>query len=226
MNRALVFMIVTVCACLSGMNNISPLRAEAEEGFTPLFDGKTLNGWEAYTEPGENVSIEDSDFIVRNGEIYCLGKEHCYWLKAPGVFGDFILRLEYKVAKGSNSGIFLRVPGKEWPAYQGFELQVLDDHGQPPTAQTSGAVYDVLTPMRNMSRPAGEWNDVEITLRGLTVAVVWNGFRIIDSDFSQLTEPIGKWKMAYKDLPLTGGFGVQNHGGEVWYRNIQVKKLD
>ena len=226
MNRVLAFMIVTVCTCLSGVNNVSPSRAEAEEGFTPLFDGKTLNGWEAYTEPGENVSIEDSDFIVRNSEIYCLGKEHSYWLKAPGVFGDFILRLEYKVAKGSNSGIFLRVPGKEWPAYQGFEVQVLDDYGQPPTAQTSGAVYDVLTPMRNMSRPPGEWNDVEITLRGLNIVVVWNGFKIIDTDFSQLTEPIGKWKMAYKDIPLSGGFGVQNHGGEVWYRNIQIKKLD
>jgi len=80
--------------------------------------------------------------------------------------------------------------------------------------------------MRNMSRPPGEWNDVEITLRGLNIVVVWNGFKIIDTDFSQLTEPIGKWKMAYKDIPLSGGFGVQNHGGEVWYRNIQIKKLD
>jgi len=158
--------------------------------------------------------------------IHCMGNHHSYWIKAPGSYGDCVIRLQYKVAPGTNSGIFLRVPGTEWPAHQGFEVQVLDDYGQPPTVNTSGSVYDVLTPMRNMSRPASEWNEVEITLINRTVVIVWNGFKIIDTDLNTLTEPIGKWDMAYKDMPLEGGFGVQNHGGEVWYRSIEVKRLD
>lgn len=225
MNRVRVFVVIAVSACLVCGYFVTPPKAEAEEGFVTVFDGKTLQGWNAYTEPGEQVPLGESDFSVFDGVLYCSGKEHSYWLRAPGSYNDYILRLEYKVAKGSNSGLFLRVPGAALPAYQGFELQVLDDYGQPPTANTSGSVYDVLTPMRNMSRPPGEWNEVEITLRGRTVIIVWNGFKIIDADFNHLTEPIGKWEMAYKDMPLAGGFGVQNHGGEVWYRNIRIKEF-
>jgi hypothetical protein len=198
----------------------------ADTGFTAVFDGNTLDGWTAFTEPGVAVPLADSDFEVMDGVIHCTGAGHSYWIKAPGTYKDCIIKMQYKVAPGSNSGIFLRVPGTEWPAHKGYEVQVLDDSGQPPTVNTSGAVYDVLTPMRNMSRPAGEWNDVEITLRGRTVVINWNGFKIIDADFSTLTEPLGKWEVAYKDLPLEGGFGVQNHGGEVWYRNIEVKQLN
>ncbi len=228
---AFVAGIAIFTACSSPKDSATPQETatpaeSADTGFTAVFDGKTLDGWQALTEPGVTVPLADSDFEVKDGEIYCSGKTRSYWIKAPGTYKDCIIRMQYKVAKGTNSGIFLRVPGTEWPAHQGYELQVLDDFGQPPTVNTSGAVYDVLTPMRNMSRPAGEWNDVEITLRGRTVVINWNGFKIIDADFSTLTEPIGKWEVAYKDLPLEGGFGVQDHGGEIWYRNIEVKRLD
>jgi len=200
--------------------------ANKDEGFVRLFDGKSLQGWQRFDNAGKPVPAEQSAFSVRDGAIYCSGRGRDYWLSPKGVYGNFVLRLQYKLSPGANSGIFLRVPGTARPAYTGFEVQILDDFGREPTKHTSGAIYDVLTPMRNMSRKAGEWNDVEITCKGSHVMVVWNGFKVIDADFAQLTEPIGKFDFAYAKMPRRGRIGVQNHGGELWFRNVRIKRLD
>lgn len=86
-------------------------------------------------------------------------------------FGDFHLVAEYSYPKDSNSGIYLR--GR-------YELQVLDDHGQPPSVGSSGAIYGFLVPSVNAVKPFGERNVAEITLLGRYVTVVLNGVTIHD----------------------------------------------
>jgi len=197
-----------------------------EKGFIPLFDGKTLNGWEAYKENGEVFPLWDSGFDVVDGCLHVIGDGQSDWLANQETFGDFTLRLEYKIVEKGNSGIFIRSPGPDWPAHKGFEIQVLDTYGDAPTSTSCGSIYGVLTPMRNMGRKPGEWNQVEITCRGLHVEITWNGFTVINADLSQLIEIIGGWNMAYADKPLKGHIGLQNHHSEVWYRNIRIKRLD
>ncbi len=221
-----LWLAVSVLPLLLGAHRAASDSAkERDEGFVSLFDGKSLEGWQRYSSSGEKVPARESAFSVRDGTIYCSGRGRDYWLSPRRMYRDFVLRMQYKIGKGANSGIFLRAPGTARPAYTGFEVQIIDDFGQEPTNHTSGAIYDVLTPMRNMSRKPGEWNDVEITCNGSHVIVVWNGFKVIDANFSQLTEPIGKFDFAYSKMPRQGRIGVQNHGGELWFRSVRIKPL-
>ncbi len=197
---------------------------EKADGFVPLFDGRTLDGWVPYTEEGKQVPPDNSAFSVRDGMIYCSGKGDDYWIATREKYGDCELRLEFKIAPDANSGVFFRAP-PDRPAFKGFEIQIIDDAGKDPDKHTTGAVYDVLTPMRNMSNPPGEWNKMEVTVRGLNVVVAVNGFKVIDTDFAQLTKPIGKFDFPYARMPRTGHIGLQNHGGEIWFRNVRVKPL-
>lgn len=195
-------------------------------GFVPLFDGKSLNNWIALEESGKEVAPAESAFSVQDGAIYCSGQGKDYWLGYKEKYGDCVLRMDYKIAKGSNSGVFLRAPTYDRPAFKGFEVQIIDDTDQPPTRQTSGAIYDIFAPAANMSRPIGQWNHVEITCKGPLVTVILNGLKVIDADFSLMTEPVGKFDFPYSKMPATGYVGVQNHGGEAWFKNIVIKKLN
>lgn len=140
------------------------------------------------------------------------------------VWGDFELHAEYKLAPGTNSGIFLR-----WPAthddHRGFEVQVLDDHGLEPSVNRSGAIYDVVAPMFNMSNPAGEWNSLDITVRGSHVVVIHNGWKVVDADLGRMTMPIGKFDVPFADYAREGYLTFQDHGGEAWFRNIYIREL-
>ena len=222
---------------------VTPVFAESEsakkceEGFVSLFDGKSLEGWKRCRENGEIISPEDSAFKVEDGVIHCTGKGQDYWIVIPGEkYDDCILRLEFKLAKDANSGIFLRAPELALPAYKGFEVQLYDDWGinpktnklekYEPNKHSSGSVFDVLSPMRNMSRPLGEWEEMEITCKGSEFTITHNGFKIIDADFATLTEPIGKFDFPYCEMPKEGYIGLQNHGHELWFRNIEIKRLD
>ena len=84
---------------------------------------------------------------------------------------------------------------------------------------------DIFAPVANMSRPVGEWNHIEITMRGLACTVVLNGLKVLDADFSQMTEPISKFDFPYAKMAKTGYLGIQNHGKGTWWKNIQIKKL-
>ena len=206
---------------------------KSDEGFVSLFDGKTLDGWIRCRENGEEVTPEESAFGVEDGTIRCSGKGKDYWLVVPGgEYGNCILRLEFKLTQETNSGVFLRAPELKDPAFKGFEVQIFDDWSEDltkkyePNKHSNGSIYDVLSPMLNMSKPIGEWNEMEILTKGSKVRVKLNGITIIWSDFAELTEPIGKFDFPYSAMPKEGYVGVQNHGHELWFRNIQVKKLD
>jgi hypothetical protein len=153
-------------------------------------------------------------------------------------YGDFDLHLEFKLGDTpwwsmipfailspqmhGNSGVFLRVP-KDESALRGFEVQVVGDYGWPASKTGTGAIYDVVTPMFNMARPVGEWNSYDISTRGTKVTVTVNGWKVIDTDFAQLSAPVGKFSTPYAQLPLEGQIALQDHGGEITYRNIRIR---
>jgi hypothetical protein len=189
-------------------------------------------GWEDLLSEGHgglwhNVTDDSAIFAVEAETLHIFGRS-LYPLRYVA-FGeerlaDFELHLEFKVAPGANSGVFLRAQPND-PVARGFEVQVLDDHGKPPHKNGSGAIYDVVTPMFTLARPAGEWNSYDITVRGGEVVVIVNGWKVIHTDLAQMTEPLGKFSIPYADLPKEGVLMLQDHGGEVWYRNILLKRL-
>jgi hypothetical protein len=152
------------------------------------------------------------------------------WTKEQ--YGDFILDLEFKVAEGTNSGVFFRTADIKDPVQTGIEIQIHDSHGREPGKHSCGAVYDIKEPSVNTVKPAGEWNRMTIMAKGPNISIVMNDKQIVDIDLDNWTEanknPDGtpnKFKTAYKDAARVGAFGFQDHGKPVWYRNIRVKKL-
>jgi hypothetical protein len=196
----------------------APTARPSGEGWVDLFDAQHAAQW-------KNVDDDTKIFELKDGEfhVFPIGPmRHIAYMGEE--FGDFELHLEFKLAKGANSGVFVRSAAKN-PVYQGFEVQVLDDAGSLPNKNGSGAIYDVVTPMFNMARPAGEWNSYDITCRGTSMVVVVNGWKVLDVDLSKLTMPVGKFDTPLATLPPKGHILIQNHGGEAWYKNVVVRKL-
>ena len=150
-------------------------------------------------------------------------------------YGDFILDLEFKVAKESNSGVFLR-SGDIKNVLAALEIQVHESADGSKYGML-GAIYDAMPPTKNAAKPVGEWNHYTITCKGPQVTVVLNGETIIDANLDNWPEtgknPDGtpnKFKKALKDFARSGPIGLQGLHGKaqapVWYRNLKIKTLE
>lgn len=196
----------------------------ADDGWIVLFDGKNLD---AFQDPAaKKWKIEDGLLTFQKG---------CGNIWTKEKYGDFILDLEVKCEKGTNSGIFLRsAEGEKNWLHGSIEIQVSGSFGdRKPGKHDMGAMYDCLAPSVAAEKPVGEWNHYVITFKGNKLNIVLNDKTIIDADLDQWTEagknPDGsknKFKTAYKDMAKVGYLGLQDHGQPVQYRNVKVKKLD
>lgn len=195
-----------------------PTAAPGGEGWVNLLDAAHASQW-------QNTSGKVTGFEIKDGVFHIPGtKVGGYLMYSGETFKDFEMHIEFKVAAKANSGVFFRSNPKD-PVQGGFEIQVLDDAGTPPNKNGSGSLYDVVTPMFNMTQPAGEWNSYDITCKGSNLIVVMNGWKVVDADLAKMTMPIGKFDTPLAQLPQDGHFLLQDHHGEVWYRNLLVKKL-
>ena len=107
-----------------------------------------------------------------NGEILsCLGGGKAGWLTYEKEYGDFVLKVDWKISKDGNSGVGLRYPatGKASASQEGMEIQILDDnapiHATIKPAQHTGSIYELIAPKQAASKPVGEWNTYEITCK-------------------------------------------------------------
>ena len=188
----------------------------AEEGFTPLFDGKSTEGWTP-------VGGKPGNWLVKDGLLVTKG-EGGGWLSTDKTYANFVLTLEYKVGPGGNSGVFIRSPHSGDPAYSGMELQVLDDDDDQyknlKPFQYTGSVYGVVAAKRGHTKKPGEWNRMEITADGPKVVVKLNGATIVDANLDEHQD-------AAKEHPgilrKEGYIGLQSHSDEVQFRNIETQ---
>jgi hypothetical protein len=182
-----------------------------------LFDGNTLTGWKTVNGKGA--------WSAADGCIRCEGRGDA-WLRTEKEYANFVLRLEYAIAKGGNSGVFIRVPEEGRSSRIGFEVQILDDAGKPPNKGSTASLYDIIAPKENRSRPAGEWNELEIAARGRRVVISLNGATVVDAD---LDDPAANaaldddHKMSRRRRK--GYIGLQDHGALVRFRNIRIREL-
>lgn len=189
-----------------------------ELGYRSLFNGRDLTGWEGADGPSEACwSVED-------GLLVCSGKKGP-WLRSHDQFGDFNLRLEYRLSTGGNSGVYVRVPtdgnhhreNESAPA-AGFEVQVLDDaahaHFKLKDYQYSASIYDIAGANPRVTRPPGEWNSLEINCHGPRVTTWHNGYQVTDVSASE--SPV----LALRQL--SGYLGLQNHSTVVKFRAIRI----
>ncbi|WP_435020899.1 3-keto-disaccharide hydrolase [Tundrisphaera sp. TA3] len=195
------------------------LAKKDAKAFTPLFDGKTLAGWAG---PVENYEVVDGTIQCKTGKGGVL-----YYNKE---YSDFVARVEFKVPPGGNNGLAIRYPGTGDTAYNGMcELQILDDtaekYAKLDPRQYCGSVYGVVAAHRGYTRAPGEWNFMEVTVKGPKITVELNGTAIVDADVSQVSEFMGG--KAHPGLNRTSGFfGFAGHNDPVQLRNVSIKPLD
>lgn len=221
------------------------------DGWITLFDGKTFKGWRGYnkTEVPGKWTIEDNSIKFNGtgaGEAQDSdGGDIIFAHK----FGNFEFEFEWKVAKGSNSGVFFYIQEVEGqPAYiSAPEYQVLDNENHPDAKlgkdgnRMSASLYDMIPAKPQNAKPFGEWNKGKILCFKGTVVHYQNDEPVVEYHLwtSQWKEMIDKskfskenWPLAYELLVNCGGenkngfVGFQDHGDNVWFRNIKVKILD
>jgi len=201
---------------------------ERAEGWTLLFDGKSLEGWTTSSRTPSRTPVEEGAINPHR----CGG----YMMIHEKQWSDFVLSLDYKLSKGCNSGIFIRTfpltprSGKD-VGFNGIEV-ALDDTAPNSGYHDSGALYDLAKPVRNPQKPAGEWNHIEIICLGPKISVTLNDQRVTEADLSRFTQPNRrpdgsehKFDVAYKDHPRRGYIGLQDHGSPCWFKNIKIKPL-
>lgn len=192
------------------------LAARGGAGFAPIFDGASFAGWEGAT----------GEYEVVDGAIRCRpGKGGNLFTKDS--YGDFVVRLQFRLPPGGNNGLAIRYPGTGDPAYAGLEVQVLDD-ADPKYAtikewQAHGSVYGLVPSVRGYLRPAGEWNFEEVTVQGSRITVELNGSVILDADLKGRKSQLGDKHVGQERTE--GRFGFCGHGDPVEFRAVQIRRL-
>lgn len=218
--RAAAF--VVLIAVMASFGAVPWIASAEGAEFRSLFNGHDLAGWLAVgAGAGE-------DWLVRDGCLLCQGKHHS-WLRSSRQYGDFRLVLEYQVAEGANSGEYVHVPAdvnhhrdRSSLPPAGFEIQILDDHASRYAGlkdyQYSASLYDIAGASPRVSKPAGEWNKLEIECVGLHVSVIHNGVRVVDARPERFPLLALRNKQGY--------LGLQSHNGVVRFRNLQIECLE
>jgi Domain of Unknown Function (DUF1080) len=202
--------------------------AQPEAGSSPswrtLFDGKTLNGWE-HIGPGK--------MVLEDGMIRTEGGMGLLWYTKEK-FGDCVIRVVYKTSsRHSNSGIFVRIaekPKDVWlPVHHGYEIQI-DDAGD--EFHGTGAIYSLSRSIARPVKPSGEWNTMEITLKGQKILIALNGGQVndFDSEKSSVPERVKDYEPERGPRPASGYFGLQNHddagnSSPVFFKEVSVRPL-
>ena len=195
-----------------------------------LFDGKTVSGMRGYkmdSFPWDAWTIEDSSLKTIPG-----GKG--VDIISIETYKDFELELEWKLQPGGNSGIFYFATEENHYIWQSApEMQILDNtahHDRLRLVTSAGALYDLIAPSEDVVNPIGDFNQVKIISRDNHIEHCLNGKKILEYDYDSLELKNLIFNSKFKDMPhfakaSSGHIGLQGDHGEVWYRNIRIRKL-
>ncbi len=216
-------------------------QSEIDDGWVLLFDGKTTEGWRGYnldSFPEKGWKVEDGSLhVIGTGKGEAGGGGDIIYDKK---FDHFELALEWKVSEGGNSGIFYlakEIPGTPiWKSAP--EMQILDNEkhidaklGKDGNRQ-AGSLYDLIPADPQNANPAGEWNKVKILVYKGTVVHYMNGEPVLEyhlwtDDWKNMVadSKFANWE-EFVNTAQEGYIGLQDHGDDVWFRNIKIKELE
>ncbi|SDJ46665.1 HEAT repeat [Pedobacter sp. ok626] len=197
--------------------------AEKKEGFKVLFDGTNMHNWTGNTV---DYTIEDGNIAIRPKP----GKGSGGNLYTKEEFSDFVFRFEFQLTPGANNGLGIRAPLAGDAAYEGMELQILDNEApiykDLHVYQYHGSVYGTIPAKRGFLKPVGEWNYEEVVAIGPKIKVILNGTVILDADITDARKNgAADGKNHPGLLRETGHIGFLGHGSEVQFKNIRIKDL-
>jgi HEAT repeat protein len=196
-------------------------ETEISEGFESLFNGKNLDGWQG----------NKTDYFAQDGEMVVNpargGHGNIFTEKE---YSDFNFRFDFQLTPGANNGLGIRAPLEGDAAYEGMELQILDNtaaiYANLQEYQYHGSVYGVIAAKRGFLNPVGEWNSEEVIVKGSKVKVILNGEVILDGDIAEASK---NGTLDHKDHPGLlrdkGYIGFLGHGSELKFKNLRIKDL-
>jgi len=218
---------VLVCGLLILANHSVTAQEELNkppEGFTALFNGKDLEGWQGLIElpqrnkmtPEERAKAQEAanakylpHWTVKDGILHYDGMGQS--LQTVKDYGNFELMVEWKIGPKGDSGVYLR--GNP-------QVQIWDPAQHP---EGSGGLYNNKKnpnkPLKCADKPVGEWNQMRIIMKGDRVTVHLNGELVVENT------PLENYWNAKESLPTTGPIELQHHGDKLEFRNIFIKEL-
>lgn len=239
--RKLSFYLLAVLFVACSTPNNSTMQSTdnnntAGKGWISLFDGKTTNGWHAYNKTGIGKAWKVEDGALRlDAASKKEGQTEGGDIVTDQEFEDFHLKLDWKISPKGNSGVIFY--SKEDPQYAqmwhtGPEMQILDNDGHSDAQihkHRTGDLYDLIE-SKEAVKPVGEWNTAEIVSKGGKLDFYLNGQHTLSTTMWD-----DNWRRMiaaskFKDMPAfgtirKGRIGLQDHGDDVWFRNIMIKRL-
>ena len=209
-----------------------------EKGWTSLFDGKTFNGWHTYGKTTINAA-----WTIEDGMIYQNKSKRDPLQKGNGdlvsdkEYENFHLKVDWKISKNGNSGIIFWIQEDtikhKNTFHTGPEMQVLDNDGHSDgkiKKHRAGNLYDLIEGIDTAVKPVGEWNTAEIISNKGKLDFILNGVTVLSTPYGD-----DNWRQMiagskFKAMPdfakvFKGHIALQDHGNDVWFRNIMIKKL-
>lgn len=189
------------------------------EHWKELFNGKDMTGWE-HVGPGQ-FTIEDG-MLRTNGGMGLL-------VYTPQTFGNTTIRVVFKTSgQTDNSGVYIRMPEKArdpwYGVHNGYEVQI---DGAGDDWHCTGAIYSLSKAIKRTQKPAGEWNTMDITLKGPETIVYLNGEKVNDFLVNQPVPPRKQWFEPVRGpRPDVGYIGLQNHDArtKIFFKEVAVKE--
>lgn len=207
---------------------LTPGPAARQAGWRSLTGRPDLSDWAA--------SGDQEGYKLENGVLHVPANGSGY-LRTLADFTDFHLRVDFKIARMANSGLYLRSWRKaQNPSYEGAEVQILDDFNWEKETQSkllpyqfTGGLYGSVPAGWKRYRPLGQWNTFEVLYVGKRLAVALNGLVLYDVDVMQV--PTGEHP-PFSQRPFSGFIGFQRYGAPgvtepyaAWFRNVLVREL-
>lgn len=231
MKRIILLISITLCTVILTEAQMPALsKQETKQGWTLLFDGKSFNGW----QKSNGQPFTGTGWKAENGVLSTTGEGHGGDIVTSKDFGDFELSLDFKLEKGTNSGIKYALIKN---TSLGCEYQLIDDANHADAKlgkngnRTLAALYDIMPPdASKKAKPLGEWNNVRIISKGSHVEHWFNGKKVLEYERggSQFKNMVAESKFKNEK-----GFAeaerspilLQEHGDVIHYKNIRIRNL-
>jgi hypothetical protein len=219
----------------SNLNSLSP--KDKQEGWKLLFDGKTKTGWHVF-----NNKTDGSAWKVVDGILYLDPKAKGPKGQGGGdivteeAFENFHLKLDWKIDSAGNSGVIIQAQEDttyRYPWLTGPEIQIVDNNAHPDAKiqkHRASDLYDLISASPETSKPAGEWNRMEIMQNNGRLEISLNGTKVLsatqwDDNWTKLVAGSKFKSMNDFGKFRKGKIALQDHGDRVWFRNIMIKPL-